>query len=444
MKKLIWLAWIILMIAAATYFGYRLLADANKTVFLVGETTDGHHQIEMACGACHTSPFGGGELLQESCVSCHGAELKSANDAHPKSKFTDPRNADRLEHLEARYCVTCHQEHHRDRTLPMGVTQPIDFCFHCHQDIADERPSHRGMGFETCASAGCHNYHDNRALYEDFLHKFADEPALKPSGRTPVLAGLAQKHPGMDIVPLSIGRADHATSRDEISHAWAQSAHAQAGVNCKGCHQPEASTVWEDKPGIAVCQTCHAAEAETFFQGKHGMRLNPELPISLSPMTPALGRLPFKSEAAHRELTCNSCHGAHQYDTRKAAVESCLGCHDDEHSRNYEKSAHAQLWKDELSGAAPEGAGVSCASCHMPRIEVDIASGKRVLVNHNQNDNLRPNEKMLRSVCQSCHGLSFGIDALADPQLIKNNFSAQPAAHIESVDMVKARPQTQH
>src|SRR5690606_41384064 len=95
---------------------YFTLYPSTSLFRSVGETTDGHHQIEMACGACHTSPFGGGELLQESCVSCHGAELKLANDAHPKSKFTDPRNADRLDrkstrlnssHVKISYAVFC-------------------------------------------------------------------------------------------------------------------------------------------------------------------------------------------------------------------------------------------------------------------------------------------------------------------------------------------------
>ena len=57
-----------------------------------------------------------------------------------------------------------------------------------------------------------------------------------------------------------------------------------------------------------------------------------------------------------------------------------------------------------------------------------------VITNHNQNDTLYPNEKMIRPVCIECHGLGFAIDALADPALITNNFSGQPDRHIESID----------
>jgi hypothetical protein len=60
-------------------------------------------------------------------------------------------------------------------------------------------------------------------------------------------------------------------------------------------------------------------------------------------------------------------------------------------------------------------------------------------VQHNQNDNLRPNEKMVRSVCGQCHGLPFTLDALADSSLIDQNFSGQPSTHVQSVDFVLAR-----
>ena len=71
----------------------------------------------------------------------------------------------------------------------------------------------------------------------------------------------------------------------------------------------------------------------------------------------------------------------------------------------------------------------------MPQTE----KGGKVLTNHNQNDTLRPNEKMIRATCMSCHGLGFAIDALADPALIANNFSGQPMRHVESIDWALKR-----
>jgi formate-dependent nitrite reductase cytochrome c552 subunit len=188
----------------------------------------------------------------------------------------------------------------------------------------------------------------------------------------------------------------------------------------------------------AACADCHKDETTGFLAGKHGMRLAQKL----TPMTPALARLPMKREAAHRELSCVSCHGAHTFDTRTAAVESCLSCHNDQHSLAYQKSKHFELWQSELKGAAPAGSGVSCATCHLPRESVGEADDVRVLAQHNQNLNLRPNEKMIRSVCLDCHGLAFSIDALADKALVQANFAGSPKRHIESIDMALKRKAT--
>ena len=60
-----------------------------------------------------------------------------------------------------------------------AVTLLMDYCSACHQEVYKNRPSHVGYGFEICASAGCHNFHDNTALYEDFLVKHAGGPEVK-------------------------------------------------------------------------------------------------------------------------------------------------------------------------------------------------------------------------------------------------------------------------
>jgi hypothetical protein len=55
--------------------------------------------------------------------------------------------------------------------------------------------------------------------------------------------------------------------------------------------------------------------------------------------------------------------------------------------------------------------------------------GKRmVLAAHNQNDNLRPVDRMARDVCMHCHGLGYSLQALADRPLVERNFIGSPAA----------------
>lgn len=442
-KLIPWLSWATLTLLLGGYLAHALWND-RSTLFLPNRSSNGHHQIEQACGACHTEPFGGDSMFQAACIKCHGDALKSAGDSHPKRVFTDPRNADRVAGIDAKRCVTCHQEHRPGLLRPMDVTIADDNCLHCHGNVAEERPSHVGFSAETCASGGCHNYHDNSTLYEDFLVKHLNDPATLPeaavvSRNLPEVAQTLAKHP-IKALTLQYQDAPPDHANPQAATEWAETAHARGGVNCRDCHVgKEKTAVWQDKPGIAACRECHDKEADGFLGGKHGMRLA----LNLPPMQPGLARLPMKDKAMDKELQCNSCHGAHRYDTREAAVESCLGCHDDDHSRAYKESSHYRLWQAEIASTGKPGSGVSCATCHLPRETRREQGLARVRVQHNQSQNLRPNEKMIRSVCLACHGLGYTIDALADGDLVQRNFHGAPSRHVPSLDMAKAREQTQ-
>ena len=155
-------------------------------------------------------------------------------------------------------------------------------------------------------------------------------------------------------------------------------------------------------------------------------------------MVAGAARLAMNTQAANTHQGCTACHAAHDFNTRRAAVDACLSCHNDTHSQAYRKSPHYALWQKEIAGST-SGTGVSCATCHMPRTTKREQGVDVVRVEHNQNANLRPNEKMLREVCMQCHGLSFALDALADPTLIQRNFAGRPGVHIESLDMTRQR-----
>jgi hypothetical protein len=405
------------------------LQSTDRGMFLPGQPTAGHHQIELACDSCHT-PYGG--VQQDACLRCHKEDLDIAEDSHPASKFTDPRNAERVAKLDARRCVACHVEHRPEMTTAMGVTLPKDNCFYCHSDIATERPSHEGLAFNSCDSAGCHKFHDNRALYEAFLVKHRAEPDVLETAAIPERA-----YRRTAPQPLTARDADAPAGTaiaGVVLKQWAGTAHARGGVNCTGCHNVEdaaGAKRWSDRPGYEVCASCHKPETQGFLSGKHGMRLAASLPA----MSPSMARLPMRLEAEDRELNCLSCHASHDFDTSRAAVDACLDCHADKHSLSYKASPHFVLWRSEFSGPAAAGSGVSCATCHLPREVHQEGDLEMVRVQHNQNWNLRPNEKMIRDVCMSCHGLAFSIDALADRTLIEMNFRGRPSRHIESIDM---------
>jgi hypothetical protein len=448
-QRELWLIWATLTLGLIAWLSYSMVAGDDKQVFMPGPMTGGHHQIGVACSACHSDPLGGGEVIQQACIDCHGEDRKKPFDSHPRSKFKDPRNADRLENINALVCTTCHVEHQPEITAKNGVTQPGDFCFHCHADIGDDRPSHRGMAFDTCNAAGCHNFHNNRALYTDFLIKHLQEPELLSEPLLPqrefasVLEEItdypAERYPVKQLTESDADAPAETRIADDSRKDWLETAHARSGVNCSACHRlaenEDGNGIWTDHPDHRACNQCHNLEVARFKRGKHGMRLA----VGLPPMTPAQARKPMKSDASHKQLECNSCHSGHRFDVREAAVDACLGCHDDKHSQAYKQSDHFQLWLKEISGAGEPGSGVSCASCHMPRVNFDVNDWmSRIMVEHNQNATLSPNEKMIRPACLHCHGLGFTLDALADDQLIQSNFQGLPAVHIQSMELAEA------
>ncbi|RAI03619.1 NrfA- nitrite reduction protein [Acuticoccus sediminis] len=503
-NALLWCLWVGLTLAAGGALASIAYVGGARDIFLIGRTTGAHHQIEVACEACHTSGFFADRVtvrkdMNKACLTCHEEELKEADDSHPVKKFRDPRNVARRAELDALYCITCHAEHVPEETRVGAVTLPMDYCMACHQDVYENRPTHKGYGFETCASAGCHNFHDNTALYEDFLLRHAAEPDFAADPVQPFSAA-ARSHPRLTAIlsddPVAslkaylenagtapdeagedartalaeILRAGDAVAPDGLATpgvvaAWAASKHATSGVNCGGCHAPEAdpadraalAAAWTPSPGMETCRDCHKRETDTFREGRHAMRFHPALPeprkapenavlaaltapfrdVPLTAMTVDKARIPMKPDAHGESVgTCGQCHAPHQPDLATAAVEACASCHDDPHTRAYFTSPHFRLWEAERDGTAPAGTGVTCGDCHMPKIELRRG---RFFVTHNQNATLRPNEKMIRPVCLNCHGLSFAIDALADPELVERNFNGRPSAHVPSIDWARSR-----
>lgn len=474
-NHILWIVWIIATLAVGGAYAGWTFIGGDRSTMVIGETTSAHHQFEVSCDSCHAAkPFEdakkAAKAMNKKCLTCHKDELKASNDSHPVKKFRDPRNADTLKEINAKMCVTCHMEHRPELLRKNAVTLPMDYCKSCHQEVFKNRPSHKGLEFESCATAGCHNYHDNRALYEDFLVKHAgekdmlDEQVLKLAVdfRTP-------KEPSEKALLINDALAPEKYLKDEAAvQEWAASPHAAGGVNCAGCHAPKLkkkkaldlaliTEQWVEKPPRKTCQKCHRAETQTFAFGKHGMREHPKLakprktpkwaPDMLADLfvdekvTPTMavaeGHILANPDAHDLEIgKCQACHGAHKSDKTHAAVTACATCHEDDHTKAYFQSPHYELWQKEQAGLAGPGTGVSCADCHMPKIESD--SGK-VFTTHNQNAYLSPNEKMIRPVCMNCHGLEFTIDALADEKLVKNNFQGVPTRHIESIDWATSR-----
>jgi len=217
----------------------------------------------------------------------------------------------------------------------------------------------------------------------------------------------------------------------EITAQWKTSAHALADVNCSSCHQDNQTKAFVGKPDYESCQSCHESETDTFLLGKHGIRLLE----GQSPLTPAKARIAMKPEAHGKQVNCNACHNVHSVDTYQASVDSCLTCHNDEHSLNYKASKHGQLFLAEGTLARPSNASVTCATCHLPR--ETPGSESNVLVNHNNTYLQKPRDRMASEVCMNCHGMEYAFNSILDNELVKSNFAQPPDMHLKSFDMVR-------
>ncbi|MEL6937841.1 MAG: cytochrome c3 family protein [Cyanobacteria bacterium J06598_1] len=222
----------------------------------------------------------------------------------------------------------------------------------------------------------------------------------------------------------------------EITQQWQTSAHALNDVNCASCHQAEESKEFVASPNQESCQSCHENSVDTFLLGKHGIRtLEGE-----TPLTPAMARIPMKHEAFDKQLSCNACHNVHTVNTMQAAAESCLTCHNDNHSLNYENSKHAQAV---LTSSLPRPGAqqVTCATCHLPRSAQKKGEGVIVNVNHNNTYTLKPRNRMVGEVCMNCHGVEYSYNSIFDDELVEANFDRPPTLEHESFELMRVAEQ---
>ncbi|MEO1094152.1 MAG: hypothetical protein AAFX01_04555 [Cyanobacteria bacterium J06638_28] len=243
------------------------------------------------------------------------------------------------------------------------------------------------------------------------------------------------------IVCLAVGWAGSAQAGtvdqaklDEVTELWQTSAHALNEINCSSCHQASETKAFVAQPSFESCQTCHEQAVDTFLLGKHGIRLLE----GAAPLKPAMARLPMHTAALDMQMTCNTCHDVHSVNTVQASVDSCLGCHSDTHSTNYQNSRHAELFAMDMDLPRPAATSVSCSTCHMPRHTVDVGDNVLTRVNHNNTYTLLPRDRMVKEVCMNCHGVEYSYNSIFDDDLVEANFNAPPTLALETFDLVRA------
>ena len=175
----------------------------KRSVFLPGETSNGHVLFEESCSSCHE---GFKPVTNETCNRCHEAEM--AEDKHGQKKFRDPRWAELLLELDVLTCTACHEEH--VHMFGRGVHLQPDLCMACHQGVIEgELASHDGFSPDGCWTAGCHNFHDHRSISTGFLRENLDQPKMLPKPELPerVVETQRKRSPKPDLEEEFLGGA---------------------------------------------------------------------------------------------------------------------------------------------------------------------------------------------------------------------------------------------
>lgn len=393
--------------------------SAKRVFFLPGQTSNSHHLIESSCNSCH-QPFK--SVPDNNCNNCHEKDL--AQDSHSEAKLLASKENKQLEFRKN--CRDCHQEH-TGKLRP--ITSKKEFCYSCHKTTIVEKENHRNFTVSSCWSSGCHNYHNNSELTLEVIKK---QLSVDPSDLAFQVLPLVREETSTELNPnfplnLSVNQ--------EIISQWKLSYHSQISVNCMNCHQ-EVNNSFVKNPSQDICAKCHSFEFEAFRRSTHGIREK----LKLTPLVQKQSKLAMKlKDDEHRKLSCFICHDVHTVNTRQASVESCLKCHNDEHSQKYLQSKHATLFAPE-DKQRPGSQAVSCATCHMPRIEIMVENKNKVVVDHNNSFNLRPRDRMLK-VCLACHDFEFSFNSIFDDEMVKNNFIGVPTKKHQTMKMLI--PQTE-
>lgn len=166
------------MLILVLWLGSAFALD-SQSVFLPGETSNGHVLFEASCKSCHE---GFKPVSNDTCNRCHEAEM--AQDIHGAKKFRDPRWAELRENIDVLTCTACHKEH--EHMFGRGVNLEPDLCMACHQGVIEgDLVSHNGFEPDGCWTAGCHNFHDHRSISTGFIRKNLDQPWMLPKPELP-------------------------------------------------------------------------------------------------------------------------------------------------------------------------------------------------------------------------------------------------------------------
>ncbi len=421
----IWLFWILVNVALLAFAYPPLSGHSDKNeLYVPAKVAHSHHQIAGDCVSCHT-PFA--NRTDNKCITCHENIYTEDSVSHKPVSFERNMHQDLLKKVDVTQCESCHRVHHNENDNLTTLVDASQYCLTCHNEIVTNKEHHHaGMKKEACSE--CHNYHDNTIAIASFVHQNRRGNKIK-SDVNVLERNFLKQYKQVSIYAvreLGIEKNDAPRSLkfdDSILVDWQMSKHASAGVNCSFCHLNNKTDQWLEKPDYNVCDNCHPRETDEYLLSTHGIRIKQNLPS----FQVKDARLAMQKDASKKKLTCNSCHSDHRFNTELTVLETCLDCHNDEHSLAYKNSLHFKTLNDSREDHKKALSGVSCATCHFPRESIEVGKQLYTHVQHNVNRDSNKIKKFARTVCLQCHSLKFSLNSLNDKAVLKSNFSEQPA-----------------
>ena len=258
----------------------------------------------------------------------------------------------------------------------------------------------------------------------------------------------------------------HARMQYSVVHEYEMSLHAQKGVNCLDCHQPQAGQSKKDHNGFVIstkltaanCRSCHEGIYQQFLHSRHAApawaaiygekALTPEQVNFSETYQPGRARRPphpfVQLEGASAIISgceqchgigrpnsdgtigsCTSCHTRHTSSVRIARLPStCAQCHmgpDHSQIEIYEESKHGMMFQAQehlLNLDAPPRTLTTrdmfiptCATCHMSGLNgLGVTHDLSERLSYNLADAIsekRPHyaeaQAKMKQMCFQCH-----------------------------------------
>lgn len=328
---------------------------ARADLFSPGELSKQHASLEglSQCTKCHPA---GGQLSQETCLSCHG-ELQP--------RLGQGRGLHGRVPADKRNCETCHHEHqgsavplvdwgpggekafnHQRTGWPLEGGHVELKCVACHekrrilwpraQKLLAERP-HTKLGLGT-ECTDCH-FDEHRGQQQEDC-EYCHTPRAKTWKAAPGFNHADTAYPLKGKHAKVKCGGCHPSERDDEAHGFpgpVSEAYLRfkpvEHAACLDCHKDP----HDGRFGLR-CQSCHTVDGWHVIRSAAGERAFHE-------------KTRFPLVGAHLDVACAACHGPFPGQRAKfkgLAFETCASCHADAHE--------GQL--------AVQGKSPDCAACH--------------------------------------------------------------------------------